>query len=245
MSAAFDCRCTWKLAGQDLPDLHVEIAQAGAFVEERPDVALSILARSGDHETLELSLEAHDEDAARTTLEEIITTIETAVNANGALRRGTLTVETASDEDEVSELSGSSFPGNGLDGGEARNDSAGGVADLVAVLDPYERMRDRGTSGANYDLDTESIIERLEEWDGDLSFDFVDVGSAHVTLRFHSLPPDLEDFAAEAYGFCPDLASDYDIEDEDAAEDATTDRAVVEAVSHGLREDRLLRLWWD
>lgn len=263
MSAAFDCRCTWKLADGYLPALHGAISKVGAFVEDRPEVALSVLARNGDHETLELSLEAHDEGAARAVLEEIVASIESAVGEEvspGALTRGAVTIETASDEsefleddasqddeagDEAPELMNSSFVSSLLENNGTRSGTSSDVAELVPILDPYERMRDLGTNGVSYDLDTESIVDRLEEWESDYSFEVVDVGSTHVTLRFDAVPDDLGEFAADAYEFCPDLACDYDVDDEDVDEDAGLDRAAVDAIAHGLREERVLRLWWD
>jgi len=241
MSSTFDCRCCWASSGADPASVHAAVATAGAFVQERGDVPVSMFSREGDRELLELSLEARDEGAANTAFAEILDAIETRLGANGTpgvLKRESLEVESAAGIpagllQQVDDLL-ESAPMRGVVG---RKRPANGTAHPIA--DPYTVMLDEGTNGANYDLDTESILERLQTWEEESAFEVLDVGPANVTLRFGSLPKDLEAFAAEAYEFCPDLASDYDYEDD------ATDQGAIDAIAHGLSEERILRLWWD
>ena len=240
MGSTFDCRCCWSSTGADPATMHAALAAAAAFVQERGDIPVSVFSREGDRELLELSLHAPTERAAQTIFAEIADAIETHFrgdDAPGHLKRESLQVDAAAEIpaavlERVDDLMDPAL----TRGTSSRERPANGTAHPIA--DPYTVLLDEGTNGANYDLDTASILERLRTWEEEVSFEVLEIGPANVTLRFESLPDDLESFAAEAYEFCPDLASDYDYEDD-------ADEAAVEAIARGLGEERILRLWWD
>lgn len=82
--------------------------------------------------------------------------------------------------------------------------------DEVAVVgtdDPYAAIRLRRTDGANYDISTDDIIERLRAWEELCSLRVVGAASSWVALKFQTLPQKICAFAEEVYLFCPDSVS--------------------------------------
>ncbi|HEX8236694.1 MAG TPA: DUF4253 domain-containing protein [Abditibacteriaceae bacterium] len=65
-------------------------------------------------------------------------------------------------------------------------------------------LRLQNTNGANFDLDTESIIRKLANWEQLCSLHIVGAGFDWVDLQFDTLPDNLQAFAEEIYDFCPD-----------------------------------------
>lgn len=78
----------------------------------------------------------------------------------------------------------------------------------VAILetdDPYAMIKVRQTDGANIDVFTDDIIERLEKWKKLCAFDVVGASTDWVAVQFSQLPKDLFRFAEDVYFFCPDV----------------------------------------
>ena len=71
--------------------------------------------------------------------------------------------------------------------------------------DPFDEIRKAGTNGANYDLDTDAIIERLTKWQALCSFIVANAQGDRVDITFTTLPKDMDAFARDLYDFCPDL----------------------------------------
>jgi hypothetical protein len=71
-------------------------------------------------------------------------------------------------------------------------------------MDKYHELRERGTNGANYDIMTEDIIRKLQEWEEKCEFDILAVRHDSVEIEFRALPKDLDGFTEEIYEFCPD-----------------------------------------
>ena len=79
--------------------------------------------------------------------------------------------------------------------------------DEVAVLktdDPYAMIKVRRSDGANEDVFTDDIIERLEQWKKDCEFEVVGASRDWVAMLFLRLPNDLLRFTEDVYLFCPD-----------------------------------------
>lgn len=79
--------------------------------------------------------------------------------------------------------------------------------DEVAILktdDPYAMIKVCKSDGANEDVFTDDIIERLEQWKNDCEFEVVGASRDWVALQFSRLPKDLLRFAEDVYLFCPD-----------------------------------------
>ncbi|WP_373480876.1 DUF4253 domain-containing protein [Geminocystis sp.] len=61
------------------------------------------------------------------------------------------------------------------------------------------------TNGINYDVTTEDIINKLQDWDQRLGISISDVENDRVTVLFYKLPDNLQEMAMEIYEFCPDV----------------------------------------
>lgn len=75
---------------------------------------------------------------------------------------------------------------------------------VVRTRDPYEILRLCSTNGANYDHETEDLIDRLQGWDARYGIEIYGAAFDWVAVRFREVPDDLCAFAVEAYLFCPD-----------------------------------------
>jgi hypothetical protein len=70
--------------------------------------------------------------------------------------------------------------------------------------DPYEIVRQRQTSGPNYDVSNEDVIAKLQEWESLCRFEIVQAEPDTLALSLETLPEDLCGFAEDVYAFCPD-----------------------------------------
>jgi hypothetical protein len=80
----------------------------------------------------------------------------------------------------------------------------------VAVLktdDPYAMIRLRRSDGANYDVFTDDIIDRLTAWRELCDFDVVGASRDWVALVFSRLPESICAFSEEVYLFCEDAVT--------------------------------------
>lgn len=129
----------------------------------------------------------------------------------------------------------------------------------------YELLREQGTTGMNYDLDTNDIISRLQRWQEECEFEIADVENDRFTLYFQTLPDDLDKFAKELQEFCPDLISQHfgcfeemldayeDMGEEVPREFAELIEGVdlkqknygLEILKRALLRDKEINLWWD
>jgi hypothetical protein len=225
---AFEAKCSMKLEGDNLSGIHAAISEFSTLADERKDVLETFFMQRDRLEDVGFLLEAKDEARAIALAEALIAEIEAAAAerfGKGTVTRGELDVN--------------------LEDAETEN-----ILELLADLedaaaqdppgDPFEAMLEAGTSSTSFDLGTDDIIEQFREWSRTTAFDIVDVGTSFVTVIFQGLPEDVEGFAAEAYAFCPDLADDLaDAPNGDAAGFA------LAGIATQIREERLLRFWWD
>ena len=132
-------------------------------------------------------------------------------------------------------------------------------------MDKYQALRDAGTNGANFDLDTDAVIEHLRGWDTQYGIDLSDVKSDAVVVMFDRPPEDIMALAKDVYAFCPDtvdqhfgcmhemlemaeetgdevpphlqeLAEGVDFEDENYG---------VQLLGKSLATTKTVHLWWD
>lgn len=73
----------------------------------------------------------------------------------------------------------------------------------------FEQIRQLQTNGINYDLDTEDIVEKLEQWDTLYGIELSNIEQDSVTVKFDSLPDDFGELAGEIYEFCPDVIDQH------------------------------------
>jgi hypothetical protein len=131
-------------------------------------------------------------------------------------------------------------------------------------MDKYDQLRDLGTNGVNYDIDTQEIIRRLKEWDEKFGVTLSEIGADRVTVSFTDLPDDLGELANEIYEFCPDVVdqgfgcfSDFVEAAETQAEpdpgfleltagvDFEDENYGLEILRRCLKRDKTVWLWWD
>jgi hypothetical protein len=102
--------------------------------------------------------------------------------------------------------------------------------DEVLILktdDPYAAVRLRGTDGANIDVFTDDIIERLRSWRELCEFRVVGAARDWVAIQFDTLPERICAFAEEVYLFCPDTVDQGVGLTREADEPERFDRALV------------------
>ncbi|WP_017296120.1 DUF4253 domain-containing protein [Geminocystis herdmanii] len=68
-----------------------------------------------------------------------------------------------------------------------------------------ELIKQYQTNGINYDVTTEDIIKKLEDWHHRFGITISDVSYDQVTVSFQVLPDNLQEMAIEIYEFCPDI----------------------------------------
>jgi hypothetical protein len=132
-------------------------------------------------------------------------------------------------------------------------------------MDKFAELRNKNTNGANYDLDTDAVVDRLRKWDAAYGIDVKDVGFDRVVVTFKKLPADVGKLAAEVYDFCPDVVDQHfgcmaemvdamEEMDEDVPEhvrelvegvDLTADDYGVELLKRSLEKTKMVALWWD
>ncbi len=102
---------------------------------------------------------------------------------------------------------------------------------LLQTNDKFDLLRFEGTSGLNYDLYIEDIINQLKVWDIVYDLDFIAVGNDFIEAELSRLPKDLSAFCNELYRFCPDVV-----------EQGT---GTIEALEIEIVNSHKLFLWWD
>lgn len=115
-----------------------------------------------------------------------------------------------------------------------RNYGTGGRPDRIAVIktaDQYASLWAKETNGANYNIDTASVVRKLKDWDRSYGIEIIGADYDWVEVLFLALPPDVDAFAAEIYKFCPDSV-------EQGA-------GTVGALADQIRKEQGLVLWWD
>ncbi|HEX6039045.1 DUF4253 domain-containing protein [Longimicrobium sp.] len=106
--------------------------------------------------------------------------------------------------------------------------------DRVAVLradDPFAPLRVMGTNGANFDIETDQVIERIREWDARFGLRLTSASMDWLEAEFVRPPEDMLAFAHEVYDFCPDVV------------DQGTES--IEALADEMRSTNTVYLWWD
>ena len=128
-----------------------------------------------------------------------------------------------------------------------------------------DQLLSKQTNGCNYNVSTDDIISKLQEWDTKYGIEASDIKFDSVTVRFESIPDDARPLAEEIYNFCPDTVSqNFGCYEEmiDASEEMgqELDPKVLELVegvdfdnddyglvllARSLSRDKSVVLWWD
>jgi hypothetical protein len=132
-------------------------------------------------------------------------------------------------------------------------------------MDKYQALRDAGTNGASFGLDTDDVIAHLQQWDAKYGIAYEDVKHDSVLITFKTLPEDLAALAADIYEFCPDtvdqhfgcIAEFVEIAEETGDDlppdmrelidgvDLDEDNYGVELLRRSLAKNKSVALWWD
>jgi len=127
----------------------------------------------------------------------------------------------------------------------------------------FQQLYEKQTNGINCGLDTDDIVERLEQWDALYNIEISDVEQDGLVVRLASLPDDLSAFTREIYEFCPDIIDQHfgcmdDMVDTIGAAALPPELAELIAgvnfedenfgeilLQRSLERSKLLSLWWD
>lgn len=132
-------------------------------------------------------------------------------------------------------------------------------------MSKFEVLNDKGTNGENYDVSTDTIIEKLKQWDSNYGIEISDVEHNSLFVTFKSLPDDLVILANEIYEFCPDVIDQHfgcmdemvEMMDETGQELTPEMAQLIEGVDfenedfgeellrRSLRSTHAVSLWWD
>ena len=61
--------------------------------------------------------------------------------------------------------------------------------------------------GANYDLSSQDIVDKLMEWDKKYGIEIDDFDEESISINFKALPADLDSLVKEIDDLCPDIIS--------------------------------------
>ncbi len=102
----------------------------------------------------------------------------------------------------------------------------------------FNAIVNAGTSGCNYAVSNEMIIEKLQKWDKLYKVKLHNAKHDSFTISFEELPDDLSHLCTEMWLFCPDL---LEIDHGDFEQKA----AVVRDFARQLKETKEVSFWWD
>lgn len=103
---------------------------------------------------------------------------------------------------------------------------------VVALGDnQFDSVRIAATDAVNYDMDTDDLVKKLQEYDAQYGIDIFHAESDTIQFRFEQLPSDLPAFCEDLYQFCPDIV----------------DQGVgsVEELEKVIADSSVVYLWWD
>lgn len=95
----------------------------------------------------------------------------------------------------------------------------------------FDILRVAQSDAANYDMYTEDLIRKLEEYHSKYGIDIFHAETDTIEFRFTTMPSDLAAFCEDLYEFCPDIV----------------DQGVgtVEELQNEIARTRTVFLWWD
>jgi hypothetical protein len=112
--------------------------------------------------------------------------------------------------------------------------NAGLKADKIGIIkgtDQFEILRIMNTSGDDYDISNQDVIDRLEDWEKISAFEIIGADNDWVEIEFKRLPKNLKAFVKEVYEFSPDAVDEGP--------------GTVEGLMKEIKKTRRLFLLWD
>ncbi len=69
----------------------------------------------------------------------------------------------------------------------------------------FDILRVAQSDAVNYDMDTEDLVRKLQEYDAKYGIDIFHAETDTIEFTFRSFPEDLRGFCNDLYEFCPDI----------------------------------------
>ena len=241
MNRLFECSATFVGSGRGEYELHLAMIEFNVLPDEYSHLHGITSMREGEAESVILTIEAEDENAASEFAQQLFDRIETDVRKSlGAGQISRQEIETI--ELDSPSVADQLVNAQWLEQVGAMLAPRASDAPAEPIADAYTVMQDVGLNGGTHDITTEDIIAWFRAHETTARFHFDSIGRDHASLVFDELPADVEVFAAEAYEICPDLEEidELDLDDDDLEEEAT-----VQGIARNIREHHRLNFWWD
>ncbi len=111
---------------------------------------------------------------------------------------------------------------------ETRSDKKQTIS-IIHGSDKYNILRFQETSGGSYQFSTDSLISKLQAFEGKYPFHFIGVGNDWLLIQTNDTPTDWLDFAKEVLKICP-----------------IEEKIDVNEYTNGLKhENGRVSMWWD
>lgn len=102
---------------------------------------------------------------------------------------------------------------------------------IVSTADKYEILRETGTDGINYDIDNDSLIKIIKDFDAKYELTLIGCNYDWCEFSIGKPPSDYLQLAGECYAICPDIV------------DQGT--GSVESLADEIKRTGTLYFWWD
>lgn len=113
----------------------------------------------------------------------------------------------------------------------ARNAEKGSEIVIGVGDSQFDILRIAQSDAANYDLDTEALVSKLQNYDARYGIDIFHAETDTIEFRLLSLPEDLRGFCNDLYEFCPDIV------DQGCGS--------VDKLEEEIANEKSVFLWWD
>ncbi len=100
----------------------------------------------------------------------------------------------------------------------------------------FDMVKAQGTSGINYGIDNDHVIEKLKYWDKKYGVTVIEATFEGMKISFKKLPDDLSELCTEFFLFCPEI---------ELSNDEHRNAAVMREIADRLRKTKVMNFWWD
>jgi len=100
----------------------------------------------------------------------------------------------------------------------------------------FDMVKAQGTSGINYGIDNDHVIEKLKYWDKKYGVTVNEATFEGMKISFKKLPDDLSELCTEFFLFCPEI---------ELSDDEHRNAAVMREIADRLRKTKVMSFWWD
>jgi len=102
---------------------------------------------------------------------------------------------------------------------------------VIKCKDQFELVKLAETSGLNYDVTNDDVVDRLKLWHKQSPFTIIVADEDRIEADFIRVPADLREFAKEVHDFCPDVIE----------QGAGSEQELIEY----FKKEQSFWLWWD